>query len=358
MAKILFIAPYPYQQAPSQRFRFEQYEAFLVEQGHELHFASFYEEKAWKIIYNKGKMLRKMSLVFEAMIKRFFLLFSLKKYDYIFIHREVAPVGPPVFEFLIAKVLRRKYIYDFDDAIWLANYSDANSNFQWLKAYWKVNYAMKWAYKITAGNEYLANYAKKFNSNVQVIPTTIDTENHHVLQTNHEEEKTVIGWTGSHSTMRYLDFIFPILEELEKTEIFTFRVISDKAPSYPLQSLEYIRWNKESEIEDLSKIHIGVMPLIEDQWSQGKCGFKALQYMSLGIVSVISPVGVNTTIVQHGVNGYLANSEEAWKEILLELLKNQKKRKEIGENGRQRVVEAYSVLSQKEKYLALFTPDN
>lgn len=357
MAKILFITPYPYQQAPSQRFRFEQYEKLLQEQDHELYFASFYDHKSWKIIYDHGKVLKKSLAIAKAIIKRMRLMFLLKKYDYIFIHREVAPLGPPFFEFVIAKVLKRKYIYDFDDAIWLPNYSNANAKFQGLKAYWKVNYAMKWAHRITAGNEYLTNYAQQFNANVQLIPTTIDTKNHHFIKTNHEEEKTIIGWTGSHSTIRYLDMIFPVIKELEKTEDFVFRVISDQAPTFSLDSLDFVKWNKETEIEDLSKIHIGLMPLVEDQWSEGKCGFKALQYMALGMVAVVSPVGVNKTIVQHGVNGYLANSAEEWKEIILKLLKNPQKRKEIGKNGRQRVVEAYSVESQKDKYLALFTSE-
>lgn len=358
MAKILFITPYPHQEAPSQRFRFEQYEDILIEEGHQVFFSSYYDEKAWEIIYEKGKLIKKFWLVFKSWIKRFILLFSLKKYDYLFIHREMAPLGPPVFEFLLKKVLNRKYIYDFDDAIWLANYSEVNSKLQWIKAYWKVKYITKWAHKVTVGNEYLADYARKLNSNVQVIPTTIDTENYHTQLTNHDTEKLVIGWTGSHSTMRYLNFIFPILEELEKEFEFTFRVISDKAPVQTLKYLEYIKWNKKTEIEDLSKLHIGVMPLVEDDWSEGKCGFKALQYMSLGIASVMSPVGVNKTIVQHGTNGFLANSEAEWKTILIDLMKHPEKRKEIGLSGRQRVIDAYSVLSQKENYLALFTPEN
>ena len=189
---------------------------------------------------------------------------------------------------------------------------------------------------------------------MQVIPTTIDTEDYHNQLTNHDAKELVIGWTGSHSTMRYLDFIFPILEELEKEFEFKFRVISDKEPLQKLKSLEYIKWNKETEIEDLSKIHIGLMPLVEDEWSEGKCGFKALQYMSLGIASVMSPVGVNKTIVQQGVNGFLANSAEEWKVILKDLISHPEKHKEIGLNGRQRVIDAYSVTSQKETYLALF----
>lgn len=354
MTKILFITPYPHQEAPSQRFRFEQYAGWLRENNFELTFTPYFDEKTWKLLYQKGKLFNKITHVITAYLKRFVLLFQLKKYDYIFIHREMAPIGPPIFEWLLAKVFRRKYIYDFDDAIWLPNYSEANSKFQRLKAYWKVNYVMKWANKITAGNDYLANYARQYNPNVQVIPTTIDTENYHNILTNHDENQLIIGWTGTHSTMHYLEFIFPIIAELEQEFDFKFRIISDKAPDTNLKSIEFVKWNKETEIADLAQIHIGVMPLKEDQWSEGKCGFKGLQYMALGIVSLMSPVGVNKIIVQNGVNGYIATTPEEWKAILKDLMQHPEKRKEIGLNGRNRVIDAYSVLSQKNNYLELF----
>lgn len=354
MAKIIIIAPYPKGKAPSQRFRFEQYLPYLEKQGFEIDYVPFYNDEVWEVLYKNGHYFRKFYHVFAAFIKRFILLFSLKNYDHIFVHREMAPLGPPIFEFITAKLFKRKYIYDFDDAIWLANYSNANSLFQWTKAYWKVNYVMKWAYKISAGNDYLANYARKYNDQTQVVPTTIDTENYHTILTNHEEEPVVIGWTGSHSTMRYLDFIFPIIDELSKEFDFRFRVISDKIPDVEMECLDFIPWQKESEIEDLSKIHIGIMPLVEDPWSSGKCGFKGLQYMSLGIVALMSPVGVNNTIITHETNGFLVSTPEEWKACLRDLLQNPKKRKEIGQKGRERIVEAYSVLSQKEVYLELF----
>ncbi|MFA5573988.1 MAG: glycosyltransferase family 4 protein [Brumimicrobium sp.] len=353
MPKILFIAPYPFGEAPSQRFRFEQYKTILEEE-HDVEYSPFYSLKIWEILYQKGKNTQKTFLLLSAYCRRFILLFKLRKYDYIFVHREIAPMGPPIFEFLLAKICKRKYIYDFDDAIWLPNYSKANSKFQFLKSYWKVKYIIKWADKVTVGNEYLANYARQFNKNVEVIPTTIDTENYHTVLTDHTQEKVVIGWTGSHSTMKYLDFFYPIIAELEQKYDFTFRIISDKNPEVKLKSLEFVKWNKATEIEDLSKIHIGVMPLVDNQWARGKCGFKGLQYMALEVVSVMSPVGVNQTIVQNGKNGFLANTPEEWKDILIDLLKDAEKRKEIGKNGRIRVIEAYSVLSQKEKYLRLF----
>ncbi|MFN5878112.1 MAG: glycosyltransferase family 4 protein, partial [Flavobacteriales bacterium] len=248
----------------------------------------------------------------------------------------------------------RRYIYDFDDAIWLPNYSDTNARYHRLKAYWKVNYCMKWAYRISAGNEYLASYAKQFNGHVTIIPTTIDTT-YHSITCDHEQSKPVIGWTGTHTTMRYLDELIPILKELEKEHEFTFLVISNEKPDYDLDSLQFIKWKKETEIEDLARITIGVMPLQHDIWSEGKCGFKGLQYMALEIASIMSPVGVNTSIIHDGQNGFLAGSPEEWKEKLEIVLKDKELRKKLGTAGRQTIIERFSVEANKERYLKLFT---
>lgn len=354
MNKILFIVPYPYQQAPSQRFRFEQYKSYFEQHGFIVEYAPFYSEKAWEILYQNKHFSQKIIYILLAFLKRFFLLFQLRQYRYLFIHREVAPLGPPVFEYIISKVLRRKFIYDFDDAIWLPNYSKANARFEKLKAYSKVNKIMRWANQISAGNNYLANYAQQYNRNVQVIPTTIDTVNYHNQTCKHEKKPIVIGWTGSHSTMRYLNFIIPILQRLEEKYVFIFQIISDKAPSFELKSLKFINWNKATEIDDLAQIQIGIMPLSADKWANGKCGFKGLQYMALEIPTIMSPVGVNTEIINDGVNGFLANSTEEWLDKISQLIESEGLRKKMGVAGRKTIVEKYSVLANRDKYLELF----
>lgn len=351
---IYFIVPYPPAEAPSQRFRFEQYFSQLEQEGFHIEVYPFLSDKTWKTLYGKGKTVQKAWGMVSSFFRRFALLFKLRKANHLFIHREVAQLGPPLFEWIIAKVLRRKYIYDFDDAIWLPNYSASNAKFHRLKAYWKVKYCIKWADKVTAGNQYLADYALQYNPNVQVIPTTIDTVNHHNLASDHSSPKIVIGWTGTHSTMHYLNDLIPVLQELEQEYAFTFLVISNEQPDYALKSLQYVPWNKETEIADLARINIGVMPLKQDIWSEGKCGFKGLQYMALEIPTVMSPVGVNTTIVSDGINGFLPDSPEAWKETLELLLENPELRQQIGREGKKRIEGAYSVNANLSKYLELF----
>ncbi len=121
-----------------------------------------------------------------------------------------------------------------------------------------------------------------------------------------------------------------------------------------LRSLVYKAWNKATEIEDLAEFSIGVMPLREDQWSNGKCGFKALQYMSLGIPCVIAPVGVNTEIVQDGENGFLATTTDEVYTALKALMIDSELRKKIGLKGQETVRNRYSTTANLHRYITVF----
>jgi len=357
--QILFLIPYPLGYAPSQRFRFEQYFKILVKNNIDFDCQSFIDEKTWKILYLKGYIFQKLIGVLGGFARRVKILFFLQKYDFIFIHREAAPVFPPIFEFLIAKIFNKKIIFDFDDAIWLPNTSEQNWFSSFLKFHQKTSYLCGWAWKVSAGNDYLCNYAKKFSTNVCLNPTTIDTENLHKIDNEPTKndrvgERLVIGWTGSHSTLKYLDELIPTLREIERKYPIDFLVISNQKPAFQIDSLKFIKWNKETEIQDLAKIQIGVMPLTDDKWAEGKCGFKALQYMSLGIPALASPVGVNTKIIRNGENGFLCSTAEEWKKTLIKLIEDENLRTQIGKNARQTIENQYSVKANEQNFLKLF----
>lgn len=352
--KVFILAPYPKGEAPSQRFRFEQYFDELSTQNLSIEIHPFLNDKTWKKLYKQRSFFGKAFGIIGSFWRRFLLLFHLAKADYIFIHREAAMIGPPIFEWFIAKVLRKKYIFDFDDAIWLPNYSESNAKFHRLKAYWKTKWIIKWAHTITAGNEYLKNYAVQFNKNVHIIPTTIDLVKVHNQRTSYESTKINIGWTGTHTTMHYLNELVPVLSDLEKEYQFTFTVISNQPPDFELKSLHFIKWKKETEIDDLATFTIGVMPLKDNQWAEGKCGFKGLQYMALGIPAILSPVGVNNAIIENGINGFLCSNEEEWKSQLIALFESSELRKKIGQEGHKTVHDIYSVEANLPSYKKLF----
>ncbi|MGZ3886788.1 MAG: glycosyltransferase [Flavisolibacter sp.] len=352
--KILFLLPYPLHKAPSQRFRMEAFFPLIESHAMEVHTACFLNETDWFLLYKKGSLLQKAGAVVRGFANRWRTALSgLKKFDYVVVHREAAPLGPPVFEWLVAKVWKKKLIFDFDDAIWIPAISEQNKLARYIKCFWKTKWICKWAYKVAAGNEYLANFARQYNERVSVVPTSVDTGCRYKPLVDQAVDSPSIGWTGSHSTIKYLDAILPVLQELQKEHHFNLYIICNRRPDFTFPSLKYIEWKESSEIEDLRKIHIGLMPLEADAWSEGKCGFKIIQYLALGIPAVASPVGVNTQIIDKN-NGFLCREHDEWYQALSELLENASLRQEMGRNGRIKIVDQYSLQANEALFLDLF----
>jgi glycosyltransferase involved in cell wall biosynthesis len=275
-------------------------------------------------------------------------------YDYVFIHREASPIGPPVFEWVISKLWKKRIIYDFDDAVWIPNTTTENKIVSWIKAFWKIKYICKWAYKVVGGNEYLCNYAKNYNSNVILIPTCVDVVNQHAGIKNQNTDKIVIGWTGSHSTMLFLNNVIDVLQQIAKEFDTEIIIISNRAPQFHFHKMRFIPWNESSEIYNLMEMNIGIMPLEDDPWCEGKCGFKLIQYMSLGIPAIASPVGVNKKIIEEGVNGLLCTTKEEWYNALAILIKSKNLRIQMGLAGRKKVETNFSLQANAGSFLALF----
>jgi glycosyltransferase involved in cell wall biosynthesis len=357
--RILFLIPYPPGRAPSQRFRFEQYLDILAAHGYQYRLAPFLSEATWRILYQPGQAVQKALGILQGFGRRIAHLLAAPSYDFIFVHREAAPLGPPIFEWLLTKVLRKRLIYDFDDAVWLANTSEANKIVASFKWHHKVDSICRWAYKNSCGNSYLASYARQFNPRVIINPTTIDTVHlHNQVRDQLASGPLVVGWTGTHSTLKYLLPIVPVLAQLEAEGVaFEFRVISNQPPEFdqPLRSLRFVPWQKATEIPDLLTFHVGLMPLEDDRWAQGKCAFKALQYMALGIPALVSPVGMNTEVVQDDYNGYICKETTDWHYHLRQLLTDAARRQALGQAARATIEQRYSVASNTLNFLKLFT---
>jgi len=352
--KILFLAPYPAGESPSQRYRMEHYLASLTEQGIRWDYKPFLGKKAWSIFFSKGNTARKILAVCGGFLRRWWLMLFIARYDRVYIHREAAPVGPPLFEWIIAKIYRRKIIYDYDDAIWIPVASENNRMARYIKWFSKVKAICRMAWKVSAGNEYLADFARPHCKQVIVVPTVVDTAKTHNRLQEQNTAQPAIGWTGTFSTLKYLELVTPVLQRLQQKIPFTFIVIANKDPQLPLPYYRYINWQADTETADLLQMHIGLMPLFDGEIEKGKCGFKAIQYMALGIPAVVSPVGVNASIVSEGENGFVCSSPEEWEAKLTLLLQDTALRTRMGAAARQRVEERYSVAATRLLFSSLF----
>jgi glycosyltransferase involved in cell wall biosynthesis len=353
--KILFLVAHRPGRSPGQRFRFEQYLPYLQENGFTYHISYLLDEKDDKVFYARGRYLGKSRLLFKSLWQRWNDMNNLTQYDMVFLYREAHMLGTTWFERKIRKA-GLKMIIDFDDSIWLKDVSEGNRNLAFLKRPAKTSEIVALCDAVIVGNQYLADYARQYNQKVFVIPTTIDTDYYVPSLKENSSDKVCIGWTGSSTTLKHFSLAVPVLKKLRTIygERLTFRLISDEKFTGDLPGLENISWCRETEVEDLAAIDIGIMPLPDDDWARGKCGFKGLQYMALGKPAVLSPVGVNNEIIEHGVNGFLADTPGEWEKILRLLIENPDLRKRTGENGRRTIEEKFSYHSQKDRYINIY----
>lgn len=352
--KILFIVPHRLNRCPGQRFRFEQYTKYLENNGYKITISNLLSRNDDRNFYKSGNYFAKMWIALKSIGKRTFDFFRLFRYDIVFIYREAIMFGSSMFERLYS-LTPAKMIFDFDDSIWLNDTSEGNKNLSWLKNPAKTATIAKLADTVIVGNQYLADYARQFNNNVVIIPTTIDLSYHKPIPRK-PNDSICIGWTGTSTTLKHFRSIEPILEKI-KDELgnrITFSLICDADYQNPRLGLHSQPWCVDTEIEDLCRMDIGIMPLPDDKWSKGKCGFKGLQYMSLHIPTIMSPVGVNKEIICDGENGFLASTESEWHDKLLQLIDSEELRRRLGDNGFHTIKESFSVESQRNRYLEIF----
>jgi len=353
--KVLFLVPYPLHQAPSQRFRVELFIPVLEQYGITYRIEPFLDAATWTVLYSQSSALKKAWGVSMGFLKRLLLvLFVVPAYPYVFVHREASPIGPPIFEFIISKIWRKKLIYDFDDAIWIPNTSQENRLVSWVKAAWKVAYICRWSYKVVGGNEYLCRYARQYATNVVLVPTCVDTVAQHNTRKEQNTDTVVVGWTGSHSTLKFLDALVPVLEKAGQDFKVGFVIICNKPPEFKVPNLRFITWNEATEISDLLKLNIGIMPLEADAWCEGKCGFKLIQYLALGIPAIASPIGVNRVIIEEGVTGFLCETDAQWYKALAVLINDAGLRQKMGEAGSKKIIQQYSLQANARAFAGLF----
>jgi glycosyltransferase involved in cell wall biosynthesis len=338
--RVLALVPYRVGIAPGQRYRLEQWAPYLAEEGIELVFVPFASARLNQLLYERGHYAAKAWEMARGLMRRVADAWRAADYDAVIVHREASLIGPAWAERLAQKRCPA-LVYDFDDAVYESYVSPTNRYLSYLKMPGKTAAICKAAAAITAGNALLADYARRHNPNVTVVPSTIDMRSY---QPRPERPRTrpVVGWMGSHSSAQYLAVVAGALRRLR--ERLDFRMLVVGAHQVPLSGLdlECRGWTSAREVEDLWEMDIGLMPLPDEPWARGKCGMKALQYMGVGMPPIVSPVGVNAEIVRHEENGLLARTEDEWVDAMERLLRDEALRSRLGHAARRTVEQHYS----------------
>jgi glycosyltransferase involved in cell wall biosynthesis len=247
------------------------------------------------------------------------------------------------FELFWVRLFSQRIIFDFDDAIM---YKDRPASpLQQKRQKRRFAATVQKADLVIAGNDYLRDAACPYNEKTTLIPTVLDMNRYSRKKPDEKEGKDIVlGWMGSRGTLKYLQYIAPALEELgRKWPNVKLKIVADDF--FSLTDMGVIRksWSAQDEIADLHSFDIGIMPLVDDLWTRGKCGFKLLQYMAVGMPVVCSPVGVNTVIVSHGIEGFWAATPEEWVDMLTKLIEDRSLRFAMGEKGREKVEKHFSL---------------
>lgn len=346
--RVIFFTKYT-RMGASSRLRTFQFIPHFEAAGIECEISSFFTDDYLTELYKSRKHNKK--LAFRSFIERCTTLLSVKRYDLVIIEKELFPYFPATAERLL-KLLNIRYIVDYDDAVW-HNYDVANSRLVRTFLSRKIDRVMAGAAAITAGNAYIRNKALQNNAHCLVLPTVIDTERYR-MKVYHESDVFTIGWIGSPITYKYLAYLKPVFEKLAERYKIRLKLIGART-GIGLEGIELVLpWSEESEVSDIQSFNVGIMPLEDNIWERGKCGYKLIQYMGCGVPVLGTPLGANDTIIRHGRNGFKATTLEEWLTCFSVLIEGGiSKERALGTAARNDVETGYSLKVAAAKYIGL-----
>ena len=328
--------------SPGQRYRVEAFQSALAARGITFRYDWLLDRDDLRVFYGRYPAARKALVAGKGALARLASVMRPGAVDAFLVQREAFFLGGTWSERLAS--LRAPLTYNLDDAVWIRTMSEANRGYAWLKNVEKIPRIVALARTVIAGNDYLAAWARQHSGHVHVVPTCIDTE-WFAPQPRTRRDVVTIGWSGSPSTLAHFRLLLPVLERVAARagSRVRIRVMGDPGFEHAPLGLRGEAWSPEAELALLQDMDIGLMPLPDDEWTRGKCGFKGLLSMAMGAATAMSPVGVNREIVADGDNGFLPATDDAWVEVLCRLVEDAPLRERIGAAGRDTVIARYSV---------------
>ena len=334
----------------SSRMRGHQYLPWLEDAGIEVTHTTLFSD-----VYVRGLQRNTKSPpeVFRAYAGRVQALLASRKFDLLWIEKETLPWLPAWIEKMLLPSAV-PYVLDYDDAVF-HHYDGHRSPSVKAVLAGKHPALMQGAALVVAGNVYLAEFAQRAGApNVEVLPTVIDLARYPAIRPKRAEGGVppCVGWIGQRSTASFLAPYASLFQRLASDGLARVAAVGIDAQALGLP-MESTPWTEQTEVASIASFDIGIMPLLDGPFERGKCGYKLIQYMACGLPVVASPVGVNRRIVEHGVNGFLAETPEQWEQALLTLLADADLRERMGHAGRQKVAREYAIQVTGPKLAAL-----
>jgi len=353
--EVLALIPNQYGHAPGQRGSIELWETVLAPVGINIHYAPFETERLRSVLYSPGHYATKITEMLRAYADRLKLMGDLKRFDAVFVYREAALLGPALLEKMVA---RRgvPIIYQLDDPLFVPYTSPSNGYLSYLKFFGKISEICRLAKVVMVNSTHIREYVAQFNQNIWQVPSVVDTKQY-VFRPDLLEQKTgevCIGWSGSPTTMANIRVIAGALRTL--AEQVPHRVHLIGGTEFDLPGVPYTaqKWSAETEVDDLRKMQVGMVPLPLNEWNKRKFYMKTAQYMALGIPTVATPLGSNPEVIEHGVSGFLADSESEWVEYLKLLINDRELRLRMSQAAAKAANEKYSLASNTSKIIEAF----
>ena len=334
--RVLALASYPIESA-SSRYRITQFIAPLAERGIDVAFSPFLDASLFADLYEPRRLLQRLPRLALATLRRLGTILRIARADVVFVQREAMLFGPPLIEWIAARVLRRRMILDLDDATYLTYRSPVYGRLATLMKWpGKTDRLIRWSSVVTCGNPNIAADVRARGGEAMVVPTVVDTRVFHPRETLNEIP--VIGWIGTHSTYPFLERLLPLFDQLAREHHFRLTIIGSGRVSIDTRP-----WSLDAEGEDFRSFDIGLYPLDDDAWNARKSALKAVQYMASAVPFVMSPVGICATMGVPDETHLLATTEEEWLAALRRLLTDAELRARMGRAGRRFAEENYSV---------------
>lgn len=332
----------------SSRLRSFQYIPYLESNGMKITIQSLFNDDYLINLYNKKAL--KISIV-RAYFNRIKVLLGAKDFELIWVEKEVLPWLPSWFELLLIPS-KTPVVVDYDDALF-HRYDQNRFLLIRLLMGKKIDKIMRHANLTLAGNDYLAKRAEKAGSRkIEWLPTAVDILKYTQIP-KADIQPLVIGWIGSPYTFRYLQQLASVLKEISVSHNVNIVAVGANSEQIKNLPVTVVPWSEDTEIKEIQKFDIGIMPIPDEPFERGKCGYKLIQYMACGIPVVASPVGVNSEIVQEGKNGFLASTDKEWIIALTKLLESKTLRQELGNTGRKVVEKKYCIQKNAPKLMSL-----